>query len=286
MARKRRSVETVNLPINEKKETPRYTDPFQQTVGKTIEGAGRKLEGQGRNILYGLGALLVLGIIVWIFYTWSGKSSAAAQAALGKAIETTQSQVTDQPPPAGSTSKTFKTEKERAEASVAQFQKVADTYGGSVGEKAKYFVAVNKLSLDRPAALSELDALSKSSGDVGKLSKFALANAKADDGQLDDAAAIYKELAAMDDSVVAKDTINLRLASIYEKQGKTKEASDVLFNLVKSASEAKDPEGKSVPLSQTAQSAKDKLKTLDPQRASEIPEPAGDDNGGGSPFGM
>jgi tetratricopeptide (TPR) repeat protein len=280
MARKRRSVETVNLPINEKKETPRYTDPFQQTVGKTIEGAGKKLEGQGRNILYGLGALLVLGVIVWIFYSWSGRSGAAAQTALGKAIEISQAQVTDQAPPAGSSEKTFKTEKERAEAAVAQFQKVADTYGGSVGEKAKYFAAVNKMSLDRAAAVSELDALAKSSGEVGKLAKFALANAKADDGQYDDAAANYKELAAMDDPIVAKETINFQLATVYEKQGKKQEAADVLFNLVKTASEAKDTEGKPLPLGPTAQSAKDKLKMLDPERASQIPEPAADDASG------
>ena len=282
MARKRRSVETVNLPITDKKDTPRYSDPFQQTVGKTIEGAGKKLEGQGKNILYGLAALLVLGIIVGIFYAWSGRSGAAAQAALGKAIETSQAQVTDQPPPAGSTVKTFKTEKERAETSVAQFQKVAETYGGSVGEKAKYFVAVNKLSLDRGTALSELDELSKSSGEVGKLSKFALANAKADDGQFDDAAAIYKDLEAMDDSVIAKDTINFQLASVYEKQGKTKDAADVLFNLVKTASEAKDMDGKALPLSSTAESAKEKLKALDPQRASEIPEQVPDSGDGPS----
>ncbi|MEP7213693.1 MAG: hypothetical protein ABI791_11475 [Acidobacteriota bacterium] len=284
MARKRRSVETVNLPINDNKDTPAYVDSFQKSVGKTIEHAGRKLDGQGKNILYGLGALLVLGIIVWIFYTWSGKSNAAAQAALGKAIETSQAQVTDQAPPAGSTAKTFKTEKERAEASVAQFQKVAETYGGSAGEKAKYFAAVNKLSLDRGAAISELDALSKTSGEVGKLSKFALANAKVADGQLDDAAALYKELAATDDAVVAKDTINLQLASVYEKQGKNKEAADVLYDLVKSASEAKDMDGKSLPLSTTAESAKAKLKMLDPQRAASLPEPAGD-AADGLPFG-
>ena len=272
MARKRRAIESVNLPVNEQKETPRYVDPFQQSVGKTIEGAGKRLEGQGRNILYGLAALLVLGIIVWIFYSWSGRSNSAAQTELGKAIETSQAQVTDQPP-AGSTQKTFKTERERAEAAVAQFQAVADKFGGSVGEKAKYFAAVNKMSFDRAAATAELEALSKSSAEVGKLSKFALANAKADDGQLDEAAVLYKELAAMDDSIVAKDTVNFQLASVYEKQGKKQEAADVLFDLVKSASEAKDMDGKPIPLGSTAQSAKDKLKELDPERASQIPEP-------------
>ena len=126
--------------------------------------------------------------------------------------------------------------------------------------------------------------MSKASGEVGKLAKFALANAKAADGQLDDAAALYKELAAADDAVVAKDSINFQLAAVYEKQGKNKEAADVLYDLVKSASEAKDLDGKPLPLSTTAESAKAKLKTLDPQRAASIPEPAGD-AADVSPFG-
>lgn len=283
MARKRRAVETVNSPVDEKKESPRYVDPFQQKVGRTVESAGKKLEGKGRNILYGLAALVVLAAVVWFFYNRSGRSSASAQAELGRAIETSQAQVTDQPLSAGPARKTFKTEKERAEAAVAQFQQVAEKYGGSIGEKAKYFAAVNKLSLDRAAAIAELDTLAKSNTPVGKLSRFALANAKLDDGKLDEAAAIYRELAAMDDPLIATETINFQLASIYEKQGKNQEAADILFNIVKSASEAKDLEGKSVPLSSTAQSAKDKLTALDPERAKQIPDSGFSDGSGDSP---
>ncbi|MBO0200738.1 hypothetical protein, partial [Vibrio alginolyticus] len=93
--------------------------------------------------------------------SYSNRSNAAAQAALAKAIEISNSPISDNPPPAGSTQKTFKTEKERAEAAIVEFQKVVDTYGGKVGEKAKYFIAINKLSIDRPAAISELETLSK-----------------------------------------------------------------------------------------------------------------------------
>ena len=64
MARKRRSLEPVAVPSKDPKDAPRYKDQFQQTVGAKVEDAGKKLEGQGRNILYGIGALVVLGIIV------------------------------------------------------------------------------------------------------------------------------------------------------------------------------------------------------------------------------
>ena len=286
MARKKRRLEPVAVATTEPKEKARYQDPFQQRVGTKIEEAGKKLEGQGRNILYGLAALVVLAIIVWIIYTWSGRSSAAAQTALGKAIEVSQSRVTEEPVPAGSTEKTFKSEKERAEAAVAQFEGVAEKYGGDVGEKAKYFAAVNRLSLDRSAAISELEALANGSDEVGSLAKFALAQTRAADGRVDEAITLYQQLAASSDPIVSKDTINFELAKLYEKQGKKNEAVDLLFNLVKSASEVKDSDGKAVPLTPTAQSAKEKLEELDPEKAKQIPEPVLDSPMGGFPFGQ
>lgn len=255
------------------KETPRYQDAFQRKAERRIEDVGRKVEGKGKTILYALAALAVLAILLGIFVSWNRRSNAAAQAALGKAIETSEAQVTTQPPLAGSTEKTFKTEKERAEASIAEFQAVADKYGSPVREKAQYFIAVNKISIDRPAAVGELENLAKSSGEVGTLSKFALAQAKEGDGKLDEAAALYGELAALNDPVISKDTINFALASIYEKQGKKEDAANIFYNIAKPAYEAKDADGKAIQPSQTAREARTRLQALDPTRAAEIKEP-------------
>jgi tetratricopeptide (TPR) repeat protein len=286
MARKKRRIEPVAVATSEPKEKPRYQDKFQQRVGTTIEDAGKKLEGHGRNILYGLAALVVLGIVIWIIYAWSGRSNATAQAALGKAISISESRVTDTPPAAGSTEKTFKTENERAEASVAAFRSVAEKYGGDVGQKAKYFAAVNQLALDRAAAMVELEELAKSNDEVGKLAKFARAQALAGEGKTDEAVAIYQELSGMTDPILSKETIDFELAKLYEKQGKQQEAVGLLFNLVKAASELKDLDGKPVTLSPTAQSAREKLQELDPEKAKEIPEQAPDTSLGGMPFGQ
>ena len=276
MARKKRRLEPIAVAETDTKAKTRYKDEFQSTVGGKVEEFTNKLEGQGRNILYGIAALAVLGILIWIFYAWSSRSNAAAQAALGKAIETSQSRVSETSPPAGTPGKTFKTEKERAEAAIVEFQTVISNHGGDAADKAKYFIAVNKMYVDRGAAVAELEALAKGSDEVGKLSKFALAQAYESDGKLDQAAALYSELAAMSDPIVAKESINFALAGIYEKQGKKQEASDLLFNLVKSASEAKDLDGKPVPLSQTANNAKEKLTQLDPEKAKQLPQPAPD----------
>ncbi len=287
MARKQRRLEQVATAANEPKSNVRYQDSFQHNVGQRIESVGQKFVGKGRTLLYGLAAVVVLAILVGIFYSWNRRSNAAAQTALGKAIETSQDRVTDTPPPAGSTDKTFKSEKERSDAAIAEFQAVADKFGGAVGEKAKYFVAVNKLVSDRAAGIQDLETLSSANSEVGKLAKFALAQTKADDGKLDEAAKLYQDLIAMSDPIVAKDTINFALAKIYEKQGKKQEAVDIFYNIAKTASDAKDADGKAVPMTETARDAKEKLTQLDPERAKEIKDAAPENPfGGGVPLGM
>lgn len=276
MATKKRRLPEQYLPGDQKttgKKTA-YRDEFQTKVGKQIEGLGKKFEGNGKNILYGIAAVAVLAVLIGIFFAWNRRSNAQAQTALGKAIETSTAQVTDSPVPAGSTAKTFKTEKERSEAAISEFQAVADKFSGEVGDKAKYFVAVNKLKIDKPTAIQELETLAQKSGEVGTLSKFALAQAKADGGDLDGAAGLYSALAGLENPILSKDTINFELAKIYEKQGKKDDAVNLYFNIVKAASEAKDLDDKPVPLSETAKAAKEKLTQLNPEKAKEIPEPA------------
>ncbi len=273
--RKKRQAPQVGLTENQPKPAVRYEDEFQHTVGHKVEEFGKQFEGKGKTILYAILGVIALGILISLAMSWSRRSNFAEQTALGKAIEVSQRQVTDQPLPATSTQKVFKTEKERAEASVAEFQTVVDTYKS---EKAKYFVAVNKLGLDRPTAMTELEGLSKTGGEVGSLSKFALAQAKTSDGKTDEASVLYSELASSTDSVVSKDTINFNLAGLLEKQGKKTEAADIYFNLANTANEAKDADGKPKQMSQTAREAKEKLTSLNPEKAKEIkaPEPTAD----------
>lgn len=280
MARKKRRFEQLEAAAATPQEKKIYVNPLQKHVDERLDEVGKSLEGKGRTILYGIGAVVVVVILVFLFMKWSNRSSGAAQTALGKAIETSQAQISETGTPAGSTQKTFKTEKERAEAAIVEFQAVADKFGGAVGEKARYFIAVNKLTTDRPTAIQELEGLSTSNSDTGRLAKFALAQTRVDDNKLDDAVKLYQELAALPDAIVAKDTINFELAKIYEKQGKKQEAIDLYFSIAKAASDAKDLDGKPIQPTSTETAAKAKLKELDPEKAKEIPEPKPD-----SPFG-
>ncbi|CAN5177166.1 hypothetical protein BH20ACI2_BH20ACI2_24880 [soil metagenome] len=277
MARKKRRFEQLEAAAATPKEKLIYVNPLQQRVNERLEDVGKQFDGRGRTLLYGVGAMVVLAILVLIFMNWSKRADAEAQAALGKAIEITNASISETGPLAGSTLKSYKTEKERAEAAIAEFQTVADKFGGSVAEKAKYFIAVNRLDVDRAAGIQELEAQSANSSDSGKLAKFALAQTRVADNRLDEAAALYTELLAMDDPIVAKDTINFELADIYMKQDKKKEAADLYYSIAKAASEAKDAEGNSVNWTETATEAKKKLKDIDPGRALEIPDPKGPD---------
>lgn len=280
MARKKRRFEQLEAAAATPQEKKIYVNPLQKQVDERLEDVSKKFEGKGRTILYGIGALAVLVILIMLFIKWSSRSNETAQTALGKAIEISQAQISEIGTPAGSTQKSYKTEKERSEAAIAEFQAVADKFGGAVGEKARYFIAVNHLTVDRPTGIQELESSASGSSDTAKLAKFALAQTRVDDSRLDDAGAIYQELAAMSDPIVAKDTINFELAKIYEKQGKKQEAVDIYYNIAKAASDAKDLDGKPVKMSETATNAKDKLKQLAPEKAKEIPEPAP-----ASPFG-
>ena len=118
------------------------------------------------------------------------------------------------------------------------------------------------------------------SEDVERLAAAMKMAVRADDGKLDEAVAMYQELLNVKDPVVARDTLNFQLAKVYEKQGKTKEAADIYYDIAKKASEAKDPEGKPQRMTSSATDAKEKLKQLDPERAKEIVEPSPE-----SPFG-
>jgi len=123
--------------------------------------------------------------------------------------------------------------------------------------------------------LSELEALSKGGdAELASRAKFALAQAREADAQYDGAAALYTELARGQNLAVPVDTANLRLAAVYEKQGKKQEAADIFFQIAKTAREAKDKDGKPVTQSAAAREAAQKLERLDPARHAQLPTEA------------
>jgi tetratricopeptide (TPR) repeat protein len=246
-------------------------DRFRDTTMGFFDRLGDTLEGKGRTILYALGGVLLAGILVVVFVKWSHKKNDEARQAIGRAITITKAPVMTTPV-AGNTELTFSSEVERAQRAIAEFEKVAAKYGDPYRTESRYFIASNRLVLDRPKGLTELEELSKSNiTEVATLSKFALAQAKESDGKLDEAAQLYAEIARLNSPAISAETANLRLAKVYEKQGKKKEASDLLFNLVDSARKAKGPDNQPLPTSAAAREAANELQKLDPDRYAQLP---------------
>lgn len=262
-------------------------DKLRDGALKRIESVGDRLEGRGNALLYGLGGLALVGLLAFAYSLWSARKDNEAQRAMGRAIEIASAKLaTSAAPAAGPPELTFPTERERAERAADEFRKVAEKYGEPYRSQANYLRAANLLSFDRAQGASQLETLAKSSnGEVAAWAKFALAQARESDGQYDAAAALYKELAAAGGPrVIPADTANVRLAAVYEKQGKTSEAAEILFQIVKASREAKDKAGKPVTPSAAARDAAEKLETLDPAKHAQLP-PAPAAPGGAGPFG-
>ncbi len=243
-----------------------------------FDRAGDKLEGKGRTVIYALAAMLALVVLVGLYSLWAGRRADEARRALGKAIEIAEAPVSPSPLP-GVAEVSFPTEKERAERAVKEFQSVAEKYGDPYRDLARYFAATNMLSVDPARGASELEAISKSGNDdIAARAKFALAQSREAEGKYDAAAALYNELAKEKHEAIAPDTISLRLAAVYDKQGKKDEAADILFRVVEAARKAQGRDGKPATQTAAARDAAQKLETLNPTRYAQLPpEPRASD---------
>jgi predicted negative regulator of RcsB-dependent stress response len=253
-------------------------DRFRDTAMILFDRFGNQLEGRGRVILYGLAGIALVALLSLLFIKWNHRKTDEAQRALGRAITIATTPVSSGSPdpasPANPTTPTFSSELERAQKSVEEFQKVAAKYGEPYHSEARYLAATNLLVVDRNKGFAELAELSKTNNvEVAALAKFALAQAHEADAKYEEAAQLYRELAASGSQVVTTETANLRLALVYAKQGKKKEASDLLFNIVDASRKAKGSDQLPLPPSSAASKASEELQKLDPERYAQLPEP-------------
>ncbi len=259
-------------------------DKFRDTTLGYADRVSHRFEGRGRTILYAVAGLVAAVVLFTVYSWWRGGQDDKARQALAKAIEIADTPVTTGTPRPGSTGPTFTNERDRAQKAVEEFQTVQRTYGSPYNELARYFAAVNLVTVEREKGLSELEALSRGGNEeVASRAKFALAQAREADKQYDAAASLYQELLKEKGKTVAENVINLRLASVYEKQGKNDEAAELLFQTVKAAREAKGKDDKPLPESAAVRAASSKLQELSPDRFAKLP-PSPSPRGGSLPF--
>lgn len=247
-------------------------DKFRDTTMLLADRMAERVAGRGRQILYIVLAVVVVAAAGYGIYRWWNKKSDEAEAAMGRAIAIARAEINPNPP-ANSKDPVFSTEQERAQRTIDEFRKIEAKYGDPYRSEARLFIARSLLVTDHDKGVADLQSLSSGSGETALLAKFALAQAKEGDGKLDEAAALYAEIAKMNAKVVTPDSANLRLAKIYEKQGKNKEAADLLFNIVSTARGAKDKDGKAIPESAASRDATQELLKLDPERHKQLPAP-------------
>jgi predicted negative regulator of RcsB-dependent stress response len=247
-------------------------DKFRDTTMLLADRMADRVAGRGRQILYVILGVVVVAAIGYGIYRWWHKKSEEAEAAMGRAIAVARAEINANPP-ANSKDPVFSTEQERAQRTIDEFRKIEAKYGDPYRTEARLFIARSLLITDHDKGVAELQSLSTGSSETALLAKFALAQAKEGDGKLDEAAALYSEIAKMNAKIVTPESANLRLAKIYEKQGKNKEAADLLFNIVSAARAAKDKDGKSIPESAASRDATQELLKLDPERHKQLPAP-------------
>ena len=247
-------------------------DRFRDTTMLLADKLADRVAGRGRQILYGLLIVILMVAAAYGVVRWRNKRSGEAEAAMGRAITINGAEISPAPV-AGSRDPVFSSQQERSQKAIEEFEKIAAKYGEPYRSEARYFIATNELVTDRAKGETDLQALNQGSGEIATLAKFALAQAKEADGNLDEAARLYGEIAKQGSAIVTPDTANLRLASVYDKQGRKKEASDILFNMIETARKARDKDGKPVPESSAVREAAQKLLKIDPARHAQLTPP-------------
>ena len=257
---------------NKKRARELKHDRFRDATMLLADRMADRVAGRRQQILYGLIGLIVVALGIYAIVRWRNKHADEAAAAMGRAIAINEADIGPNPPP-GSRDPFFTSQEQRSERAIQAFEAVAGKYGDPYRTEARYFIATNQLVTDRLKAENDLQSLSNTSGEVGVLAKYALAQAKESDGALDQAVSLYTQLVSANSEVVTPDSANLRLAIVYNKQGKKKEAADILFNMVSTSRNAKDKDGKSVPESAASRAAGQELLKIDPTRHAQLPAP-------------
>ena len=131
-------------------------DRFRDTTMGFFDRLGDALEGKGRTILYGLGGLLLAGLLIVVFVKWNHKKSDEARQALGRAITITKAPVMATPI-AGTTELTFTSDVERAQKAIAEFEKVAAKYGDPYRSESRFFISSNRVVVVREKGFDEME---------------------------------------------------------------------------------------------------------------------------------
>jgi len=205
-------------------------DKFVNTTTEGLEWASEHRQSLIVNGAIALGVIVVL-VLAGVIYNSRSEAASAAFGAAMQEYQTPLAQPGEQVPPG---TKTYGSIAERAKASNALFQAVADKYGMTPsGQNARYFAGLTEIEAGQTQQAE--DTLKKvASGwdsNLAGLAKFALAQLYRDSGRNDQAIALYQELMKKPTTTVPAGLAQLQLADVYQAEGKTDLAKQQLAEL-------------------------------------------------------
>jgi tetratricopeptide (TPR) repeat protein len=206
-------------------------DKFAQATASSVSWVSGHRSGVLRwSVIILVVVLLVVGALVF----WNMRS-AAADVALGAAMDTYGSPLL--PPGSPAESGVYATASDRSKAANAQFSAIAQQYGWlPEGAKAHYFTGITDEELGQNAsAETELKTAANSwDHNLANLAKLALAGLYHQTARDSQAIDLYNALAAKPSDSVPTSLAQLDLADLYAATGKQEQAR-VLWAKVKDA---------------------------------------------------
>jgi len=211
--------------------------------------AAREAIDQRRGLLTGillavlLGAVVIGGIVVW-----QQEDDARAEQMLADAMVTFNARVI--PPsttpaqpgevPAAATlgaTGSYATEAAKLNAAAPKLKAVADAYPGTdAGITARYHYTSSLAALGKHAEAIQAfdDVINRAGGDslYGRMAQMGKADTQTRAGQLNDAIAAWKSLAASSDEDLPKDAILMELGKAYQASGNQEEARKAFTQIV------------------------------------------------------
>lgn len=209
-------------------------DEFVETLGELWGPAFRWLQANRKALTGGIGGLLVILLVVGAIGSMRQSGAEKAQAALGEALESL----------AEAETAAAEGEPADWEAVRAAFATVAEEHGGTPAEVARHYVGVAQLRAgDAAGAVATLSEAAGGAFDPWRtpLTMSVLAAAQEQAGDTASAEATLQDLRSRDAIGFPADAAAIELARLYERHGRLDEARAIYGELAAELeSEAED----------------------------------------------
>jgi TolA-binding protein len=219
----------------------------ENEVAQMIAATREFTQEHGRQMSNAIVAVVVIAGLVFAFLAYRNRQQGQGQDLLAQAMVvlntavvpvTATSNPGDAPAAASIGAKgTFSTESQRLNAAVPKLKAAADAYPDTqAGIQARYHLATSLASLgQQKEAITQFDEVVKRAGVnslYGRMAQLGKADAQTAAGQVDDAIATWKELAARKDANLPEDAILMQLGRAYQAKGNTEEARKTFTDIV------------------------------------------------------